>query len=520
MAALVELQHDGMPGDIITTGFVLNLKEGYSSSFSMSDPAVMRSNNLSGAHFRFGGPDPGEEFPKGTNFRAPLFVANVGTQSVRTHVTVDYTPLPGDRSEAQQGAVVTVKDLTIAPGQVQRVELTDELARLGVKGPVAEDGVDITYDGAPGSIIAELTSVDQSGNYSFEVPIKDPSAMNVMDEGVYPWTLEGGTNTVVHLKNSTNEHAQAIVLFSFAGGSYNLEPVDLAPYQTMAIDIQKLKDLKKPDVRKQVFPEDATHGQVAWLQRTPYSMIGRAESVNLKEGIASSFSCGAQCCTANLWEEDFCESLDGSSCSSAISGDVGDSGTLVGLEYGHFCNGSPWGPNTQTPNSWSSDNTSVATVSSGTVTLVGAGTANISADFTQLQYAYGEDGYCGGVWYDYPGPAVAAKSCDFTITPSTGNLTPAYCDALTLNTTTFSATISGGCTVVPSNSSCTYSYSGTASVDGSSYADINQTYNYANCVMKYYAGTGTGTIQLDMNLKFYEAPHVLTHTSIQGISCP
>jgi hypothetical protein len=39
-AFLVKLQHDGMPGDIVTTGFVLDLKLGYSSAFTMLDPVT------------------------------------------------------------------------------------------------------------------------------------------------------------------------------------------------------------------------------------------------------------------------------------------------------------------------------------------------------------------------------------------------------------------------------------------------------------------------------------------------
>jgi hypothetical protein len=305
---VVKLQHSGLPGDIITTGYVLDLKDGYSSAFAMLDPATMQSSHLSGAHFRSGKPDWSEGFPAGTQFSSPLLLANVSDKQITAHVSVDYTvegkrnTPPTDRNEADarrdkfssveekpnvgstdslranstqdQFNTAKVKDLIISPGEVKRVELSDA---LGGVGQVEETGVDIAYDAPPGTIIGQLVSVDQSGDYSFEVPIKDPAGMNEMMEGVYPWTLENGTSTVLHLKNTTNKGAAGTVVFTFAGGTYVPDQISLKPYQTVAIDIQNLKDSKKLDVRKQVFPVDAMQGQIMWHQETPYSLIGRAE---------------------------------------------------------------------------------------------------------------------------------------------------------------------------------------------------------------------------------------------------
>jgi hypothetical protein len=266
---LVKLQHNGLPGDLITTGYVLNLKDGYSSGFAMLDPGINRSRTLAGAHFRAGQPDPSEGFPEDSRFRSPLLLANVSANPVVAHVSVDYTvrekvqmtpinPNDADASEDKFNTIA-VKTLTIAPGDVQRVELSDA---LGGVGQIAEAGVDIAYDAAPGSVIGQLTSVDQSGDYAFEVPVKDPDAMNEMMESIYPWTLENGTATVLHLKNTTNGTVKAAVLIRFAGGTYQPDGFELQPYQTIALDIQKLKDssrakrgicLSSPNPRKSRF---------------------------------------------------------------------------------------------------------------------------------------------------------------------------------------------------------------------------------------------------------------------------
>jgi hypothetical protein len=410
-AALLKLSQTGLPGDIISTGFVMDVENGYSSAFTMTDPKIMRSSHLAGAHFRFGQTDPGEGFPAGTTFNSPLLLANVSDAPVVAHISVDYTvteKLAMTPVDAKQGSAedkfstVTVKDVTIAPGDVHRIELAQELAHLGVPAPVQEAGVDIDYQAPPGSLIGELVSVDQTGDYDFEVPIKDAAAMNAMMEGIYPWTLEDSTGTVLHLKNTTDKAVRALATLAFAGGDYNLPGIALQPYQTIAIDIQKLKDSKKPDARGQPFPANVTHGQVVWRQVTPYSIIGRAEQTDVSGGIARSFSCGGDCC-ANFLQED-CVST--SPCApnsdpgysintSGLTGDADGSGTVYGYSYGWDCNAYRFGPVDSTPNYFASENTNVATVdSSGNVSYVAAGSTIIDGDFTDPYYSYNWQGFC------------------------------------------------------------------------------------------------------------------------------
>jgi len=425
-ATLVTLQHDRLPGDVIATGFVLNTKVGYSSAFTVSDPGNLRSSSLAGVHFRAGQPDTSEGFPEGTQFRSPLLLANVGTKPVNAKVSVDYTiqektPIsPTDPKKEppteDQFSTTTVKQLTIAPGDVQRIELSDELASLGITGPLEEAGVDITYDGPVGSLLGQLTSSDQSGDYSFEVPIKDPADPSLMVESVYPWTIENGTNTVLHLKNTTDKSVDALAVLEFpGGGSYNLPHMALEPHQSLAIDIQKLKDSKKADLLKQAFPADAEHGQLAWHQVTPATMIGRAEQTNVKNGIARSFSCASGCCDYYSFYSAWFDP-------SSLAGIVGGSDPFEGYEAFNSCGNYYYADYATKGSAWSSDNTSVATVDSyGTVTYIAGGGANISADYHYPEYSYdGSGGSChlDFYWDNYiSGPVTV---CAWSITPPSG----------------------------------------------------------------------------------------------------
>jgi hypothetical protein len=121
-AALVKMNHNGAPGDVIGTGFVLNEKNGYSSGFALVDPATSRSSRLAGAGVRFGYVDLADGFPPDTKFRAPLILANVGTKALTARVSADFT---------QSGTPTNlgIRDVLLPPGELKVLELTEELAK-------------------------------------------------------------------------------------------------------------------------------------------------------------------------------------------------------------------------------------------------------------------------------------------------------------------------------------------------------------------------------------------------------
>ena len=503
----------------------------------MSDPGIMHSTHLSGAHFRVGKPDPSEGFPEGTQFRSPLLLANVGATPITAHVSADLTVRARDKDEEKKSqtntktqsddsvnfTTVALKDVMITPGDVQLVELSEAINGNDISGPIDEAGVDVDYDGPAGSLIGQLTSVDQTGDYAFEVPVKDPHAMNETLSGVYPWTVEGGSDTTLHLKNTTNQPVTALVLITYPGGTYQPSAKRLEPYQTVAIDVQQLKDSQKPDVAGHVFPPEADQGQIAWYQKIPYSMIGRAEQTTLQSGIARSFSCPNTCC--DNWNVSY----------YLYPGDVaGVPGTTAteyiddyGVACGGYCfnmtnNGSCNWVSTNTSSgaavSWSSDDSSVSSVDSGgTVTFQssGGGTTNINGAFHEPSYDYGGDGFChddgGTTTY-----SAQAAVCDFDISPKATTAT--YCDSLHANSVNFNATnIPSACTWLTSTSSCTQSGDG-GNINGTSGTD-NITNISVSCNAQYYAG-GPGTLTFSMTVDFGTHGGTVTHSVGDAISCP
>jgi len=139
---LVSIQHDASPGSVMVTGFAVNDETGFSANFPFVDRTTLVSSRLAGAHVRAGLPNPGEGFPVGTRFSAPLILANAGAQPTQATVSLDYT-IDSIPHRIQVGMA------SLAPGQTRQFELSQALASRGIQGPLDDAGVDVTYTGCP-----------------------------------------------------------------------------------------------------------------------------------------------------------------------------------------------------------------------------------------------------------------------------------------------------------------------------------------------------------------------------------
>ena len=376
--ALMTLLHGGNPGDLMVPGFVTNDKTGFSCNLPFVDGATMVSNHLAAAHIRMNQAAAIEGFPVGTRFSAPVVLANIGGASSQAAISVEYTL-------ASIPHRIQLPSVTLGPREIQQIDLAQALAARGVLGPLDDAGIDIIYSGAPGTVIGRLTSLDQTRDFSFDVPVKDPLAGTNRVNGDYPWRLDSGFKTVVHIKNVLDAPVQAEVQIRYDGGTYNPALIPLQPHQTIDLDIGAMRDAQQPDIRGSVMPKDVVSGQLIWVEMTPGSLIGRAEASNVSQGIASSFSCsGPSNCSNSL----FSTALSPNSATLS----VGDSTIpFLPLETDQNCLGDHFGPNPASAIiTWSSTNTSVATVDqTGNVTAVGPGTATISAQWQAVVYECG-----------------------------------------------------------------------------------------------------------------------------------
>ena len=139
------------------------------------------------------------------------------------------------------------------------------------------------------------------------------------------------------------------------------------------IDIRALRDKQTADDEGRTISPDVAHGQVRWTLienkgTDPLALIGRAEQVDEVKAISSTYAC--QNCCGDFFQESYISP-------SSVEIQVGGTATLHAFELHSDCYGYTY-PVEQT-GSWSSSNPSVASVSGGQVTSIGAGQTTITA---------------------------------------------------------------------------------------------------------------------------------------------
>lgn len=371
----VSINYSGAPGSVFARTMIQDFSSGFSSSIQLTDPAKAKSSRLHGAGLRLG-ETAGEEMT--------LMVAarNISETAAVLRGSIRYT-----RSDGSTG-VIALGKVRLSSGEVKAWDAKE--AALWRRLDIISAGLEFDYSTGPGSVLVSALSISRSGNQVFQVPMLDPKAQK-SSTGVYPFYLDYGYSTVVYIMNTTAVEQKYITHFNYEGGQYMIGVKTIAAGETAAIDIRALRDNQVADEEGRTIPLDVMRGQARWTiildeGSDLLAMIGRSELVNETRGISSTYAC--QNCCGDHAEDDFITP-------EQTQMQVGQNVILRAFEERLDCYGYPYA--VQRTASWSSDNTSVATVtkvsSGGRVTSVGAGQTTIHANWQSLGT---EPQQCGG----------------------------------------------------------------------------------------------------------------------------
>jgi hypothetical protein len=163
-----------------------------------------------------------------------------------------------------------------------------------------------------------------------------------------------------------------------------LTELQIAPHETRAINLRKLRDTQRGDFKGRKIPANARDGVVHWLRLDNVPVAGRVVIINRKSGLASNYDCCFAPCPPNYVGMD---SLDPSPASVAVNGyvDIDGWGGYYDCNNGYYC------VCVTGPASWSTGNSSVA-ASQGYGEVLGVA---IGSTFAQAIYTD-----CGDWRYD------------------------------------------------------------------------------------------------------------------------
>ncbi|HEV2231824.1 MAG TPA: Ig-like domain-containing protein [Terriglobia bacterium] len=409
------IQRDLQP-TLIALGKVLDPATGFSTTLSFPDPARERSNSLHASGVPVGTPTQDSPFAGAGYFIPHVIVHNLIGAAQTVSITVEYpkgsawnsaeapggSPVPtvhslaaisgrrtpGSTSGASNpnaggdtGATISPDDLTgqftlapvtVAPYSTLDYSLDSIMGQLPL--PIPYCSIRIQYSGAAGSMVAQVSSVEMHSDMVIDAAVANEGD-GWRGSGANPWHLDSETESIVFLTDSSDKPARIGFSVTAGGVHYYLTTLKLAPHETRAIDLRKLRDAQQADFQKNKIPMDATDGSVTWIRLDNVAVSGRLMVVQRHNRIASSYDCCIGSCPPSY---------------TALGVSPGTNYMVIGTSAGFVATATYQDANgtntyaTVTPSStWSSNNTPVATVDgSGTATGVSGGTATIDALYT------------------------------------------------------------------------------------------------------------------------------------------
>lgn len=350
----------------LARAMIQDASAGFSSAVQLTDPQKAKSSSLHGAGLRLG-EIAGEEL-------TPVIVArNISNKAAMLRGRIPYTKSDGSI------VVMPLREINLRPGEVKQWEIRE------VRGLKGSAGLQFDYNTEPGSVIVSALSVSKSSNHVFQVPMLDV-AVQKSSTGVYPFYFYGSSSTLVYIKNTTAVEQKYVAHMNYEGGNYMMGVKTIAPGETVTIDIRALRDNQVPDQEQRTIPYEIAHGQVRWtiIQSEGIdllALIGRSEQVDEVKAVSSTYAC--QNCCGDSIQSVFVNP-------SQVNMQVGQSIAMSAFEQRVDCYGFLY--LVQVSASWSSNNSSVTTVSGGQVTAQGAGQATITASWNSFNSVPGQCG--------------------------------------------------------------------------------------------------------------------------------
>ena len=269
----VHVLYSGASDALIVVGGLENVKEGYSAKLPLSLPRPLSStgspmtasagattetvdsmsmgpasssqpfgpaaSTVAGVGIMVGTPDPMMMFPAGTQFIPYATVHNTTNKSLTLSPTVYYMQAGTAKSEA-------LSALTLTAGETRQLPLGQMVSGAGLGGFSGEINLTFSFNGNYGDLMLALGSVDQTGNYVFEVELAAPASST--SKGLSYWNAADGTDTMFSVWNHGSEDEDLVLTLFYKGGSYRY-PVHLAAKASTMFNISEITQAHKPDAR-------------------------------------------------------------------------------------------------------------------------------------------------------------------------------------------------------------------------------------------------------------------------------
>jgi hypothetical protein len=307
-------------------------------------------------------------FPSGVTFHPYGFARNVGTASLTLHSSVNYMDGSGPHT-------LVLPDEVLAVGQALNLQPS---SAVQLPAKVGSANLSFNFAGDCSSLLLATGSVDTTGNYVFEVAPTGVAPGN--GRQLLHWQVDNGYDSMFSLWNPSPqaEDLVATVYFEPEESTYTV-PITLAANASTILDIMELMEAGKPDVNGNTIPAGAHIGSLVVTGTSPdlrdtVTFVAAGGVYNPLSG-----TCAIIC----------------TDCTGAVSGELSPASPSVAADHTqaftfYVNNSSGTQTNYTTTATWSSSDTSVATVQSGQASAVSSGSTEISATSPSIPAGTGQ----------------------------------------------------------------------------------------------------------------------------------
>ena len=282
------------PNAVIAGGGLVNPEIGFTAPLRMDDPEMqaMRTSRLGRTLYALMvsiGEDSsmmGMGLPPGTLMNPIVNLRNVTDGNIGVKLVFRYQAGSSTQS-------FTIPTMQLGAQEIRRVNLLSYWQSGQIPQTVSSGSVELSYTGRPGSLVAGVTSVDQTGTFVFDAKIDN--RLSAGFQGEY-WSTEGDNNTAFTIKNITQKEAKAWPSFQYDSGrsNYEMQPMTLQPGESQMIDLKMLQVEKVPGVNGEVLPVAITFGGMK-LREEPGGRHFLIDAVVFNPKTATCGVCGYGC---------------------------------------------------------------------------------------------------------------------------------------------------------------------------------------------------------------------------------
>jgi hypothetical protein len=468
----VRITSSQITDNLVINGGLEDQATGYSANMPFSFEPVgadaAEPRTIAELGFMTGTADPMMFFPAGTTFTPYSVLRNISERPLSFTPTLWWMEGGKPRSAA-------LPSITLQPFQTQSLDLASLLPLFGPKNFNGSFNIEFNTVARRGSVVLSSGSVDQTGNYVFEVIPR--GVTEGASKSLQQWSTGNGDDTMVTIWNPADETQDFVFTLFFDGGHYML-PLHMEARETRAFNISEIIQNQVPDAEGNLIPPSVRQGTAKLsgsLGENQHILVAVESGIyNVRKA-----TCGVTCQTCDGYTNYVITLVDFG---------VTVNGTQQETATGTYYTGAQY--DMTGSSTWTSSNHSVFTVSSGAVKGVAAGTATTTSTTPPEPVQVGE--YCSGNFLGCP-QSPFGNSASGTVQPTVTIAGSTYIPLLMSGTQGSDSTT---LTATGNPSGGTYSW---AAVSGQSNIQILNATSQAATIQSVAVGTFTVQVTYTVN---------------------